>query len=192
MSWGHSSNPVERLGCRGTEGSCKQPSWKETLSLSEPSEDCSPRWHPNHDLTGNLSQNHWLTCSKSSVTKFCKDFMVLQGLKIYLLVQGTQVQSLDWEDPHAERQLSPSTTTTEPVLWSLCSATREATTMRSPHTTTKSSPARCNERKLTCSKEDPVQPKCVNWFRKKKPCVAINACCLKISSGIVCQAAVDH
>ena len=37
--------------------------------------------------------------------------------------------------------LSPCTTTTEaPASWSLCSATREATTMRSPCTTTKSSP----------------------------------------------------
>ena len=74
MSWGHSSSPEERLGCRETGGSCRQPSWKETLSLREPSEDCGPRGHPNCGLARNLSQNHWLTCSSSSVTKLCKDF----------------------------------------------------------------------------------------------------------------------
>ena len=48
--------------------------------------------------------------------------------------------------PHPVEQLSPCGTTTEPTprahepLLSLCSATREATTMRSPRTTTNSSP----------------------------------------------------
>ena len=66
--------------------------------------------------------------------------------------------------PLAAEQLSPCTTTTEPVLWSPwattaeptchnywslcawspCSTTREATAMRSPRTTTKSRPPRHN------------------------------------------------
>jgi len=46
-------------------------------------------------------------------------------------------------------------------IWSLCPATREATTMTSPHTTTKSRPCSLQQEKadvLMCSKEDPVQP----------------------------------
>jgi len=38
------------------------------------------------------------------------------------------------------RAIKPRTTTSEPVLPSPCAATREATAMRSPRTTTKSSP----------------------------------------------------
>ena len=45
----------------------------------------------------------------------------------------------------------PGATTTEPELGSLCSATREATTMRSPHTATK--------RKPLSDSEDSVPPK---------------------------------
>ena len=41
------------------------------------------------------------------------------------------------------RATKPSTTTSEPVLPSPCAATREATAMRSPHTTAKSSPPLC-------------------------------------------------
>ena len=50
--------------------------------------------------------------------------------------------------PHASEQLSPCATTTEsachnywsPCTWSPCSATREATAVRSPRTATKRSP----------------------------------------------------
>ena len=41
--------------------------------------------------------------------------MVVQWLKILLPMQGTQVQSLVWEDRHAAEQLSSCATTTEPV-----------------------------------------------------------------------------
>ena len=41
--------------------------------------------------------------------------------------------------PHAAGQLSLCTTTTEPTLHSRCSATREATTVRSPRTTSRES-----------------------------------------------------
>ena len=42
--------------------------------------------------------------------------------------------------PYAEGQLSPSTTATKPVLWSLCFAVSGAAAMSSPSTTTKNSP----------------------------------------------------
>ena len=42
--------------------------------------------------------------------------LVAQWLRIRLPVQGTRVQSLVREDPTCTEQLSPCTTTTEPVL----------------------------------------------------------------------------
>ena len=44
-------------------------------------------------------------------------------------------------------------------VWSLCSATREATTVRGQRTAMKSGPARCNWRKPSHRNEDPTQPK---------------------------------
>ena len=60
--------------------------------------------------------------------------------------------------PHAMGQLSQCAAITEPVLQSLCSATREATAV-SPCTTKNNSPARCNQRKPTCNNTDPAWPK---------------------------------
>ena len=64
---------------------------------------------------------------------------VVQWIRVHLPMQGTQVRSLVWEDPTCLKQLSPSTPTTEPALWSPCSA-REASTVKSPHTATGGSP----------------------------------------------------
>ena len=62
---------------------------------------------------------------------------------------GHGVEPWSGKIPHATEQLSPCTTITEPThhkYWSLCayspcSTTREANAMRSPCTTTKSSPS---------------------------------------------------
>ena len=88
-------------------------------------------------------------------------FLVVQWIGIHLPMQGTWVQSLVQEGFTCHRatkpmchnywspcSLGPCTTTTEPECcnhWSphtqsLCISTREATTRRSPHTTTKSGP----------------------------------------------------
>ena len=74
--------------------------------------------------------------------------------------------------PDAAEQLSLCTTTIETVLWSLgattteartpqssCSATREATTVRSLHSARKSGPRSPQLEKNLHSKEDPAQPK---------------------------------
>ena len=73
--------------------------------------------------------------------------------------------------PQAMEQLSLCTTTTRPVLCrlvvataeptsqSLCSATREATTVSSPRTTTKSRPHSQQLEKIPNSNKDPAQPK---------------------------------
>ena len=97
-------------------------------------------------------------------------------------MQGTWVQSLIQEDPtchratkpqllnlcsraHKLQQRSPRATTTKALaLYSLCSATREATTMRSPYTTTKSRPCSPQLEKVCAQQQRP--PK--NWFLKIK------------------------
>ena len=50
------------------------------------------------------------------------------------------IPGLGTKMPHAARQLSPCTTGTEPAPYGLCSATREATAMRSLHAVSKRSP----------------------------------------------------
>ena len=62
-------------------------------------------------------------------------------MRIGLLMQGTRVRALVWEDPPLPR----SNWAREPQLlslrvWSLCSATREAAIMKGPHTVMKSGP----------------------------------------------------
>ena len=79
--------------------------------------------------------------------------LVAQWLRIRLVMQRTWVQSLVREDPTCCRATKPIlhncwTCCLEPVshnywspgAWSLCSTTRKATAMRSPHTATKSNP----------------------------------------------------
>ena len=56
------------------------------------------------------------------------------------LIPGPGVQ----EDPHALEQPSPCPATTEAHHPRVCAATREATAMRSLHTTTRVAPAHCN------------------------------------------------
>ena len=82
-----------------------------------------------------------------------KASLVVQWLRISLPMQGTQVRALVWEDPTCRGATMPVShnywaCALEPSrhnYWSLraeslCSATKEATAMRSPRTTTKSSP----------------------------------------------------
>ena len=64
--------------------------------------------------------------------------LVAQWLKIHLLVQGTQVQSLVWEDPTCNGTTKLMYHSYQsPGACKPCSATREATTMRSLHTATR-------------------------------------------------------
>ena len=102
--------------------------------------------------------------------------LVAQWLRICLPMQGTRVRSLVWEDPTCRGATklvhhNDWTCTLEPTshsYWSPCtkipcSATREATAMRSPHTTTKSSPHLPQLEKAHGSNEHPTQPK-INKF----------------------------
>ena len=78
-------------------------------------------------------------------------------------MQRTQVPALVQEDltkPCTPQLLSSCGATSEPCApWSPCSATREATAVRSPHTTVESATPHCNHRKPACSSGHPVQQK---------------------------------
>ena len=66
--------------------------------------------------------------------------LVVQWLRICLPMQGTQVRSLVWEESTCCGTTKPKQHNYwNPCTQSLCSATREATTSRTPCTTTKSS-----------------------------------------------------
>ena len=87
-----------------------------------------------------------------SLKTTCGVSLVAQRLRICLLMQGTRVWALVWEDPTSRGATKPMhhnywACTLEPTshnYWSPCASspcfsTREATAMRSPHTATKSS-----------------------------------------------------
>ena len=111
------------------------------------------RWrHGGSRRLNNFSQLIWKGQNCSSEYKALKwalrAFLVAQWLRICLPMQGTWVQALVWEDPTCRGATKPLrhkywACTLEPAshnYWSPCSATREATAMRSLHTATKSSP----------------------------------------------------
>ena len=67
--------------------------------------------------------------------------LVVQWLRICLPMQGTRVRALVWEDPTCPGATRPvSHNLLSLRVWSLCSATREATTVRGPRTAMKSGP----------------------------------------------------
>ena len=78
----------------------------------------------------------------------CRTSLVAQWLRIRLPVQGTWVRSLVQEDPTCRGATKPVRHNywarvpqlLKPTRLEPCSATREATAMRSPRTTKKSSP----------------------------------------------------
>ena len=92
--------------------------------------------------------------------------LMVQWMGIHLPIQGTQVQSLVWEDStcvgatkaHVPQLLSPRAATAEAhTPWSPRPRIREAAAMRSLCTTMKSSPAHTYS-KPSRSNEDPEQP----------------------------------
>ena len=102
---------------------------------------------------------------------------MVQWLRICLPMQGTQVQSLVGKISHALGQLSLCATTTEPILCNYrslgaqgpCSATREASAVRSPCTATRADPARTTRESPMHSNKDPEQLKINKYiFRREK------------------------
>ena len=65
---------------------------------------------------------------------------VAQWLRVCLLMRGTRVRALVWEDPTCHRATRPVSHNCCLRVWSLCSATREAVIVRGPRTVMKSGP----------------------------------------------------
>ena len=108
---------------------------------------------------------NWIVVIAAQLCKFTKNHwigtsLVAQWIRMCLPMQGTWVQSLVQEDSTCCRATKPVCCNYwNPWAQSLCS-TREAMAMRSPHTTTKSSPSSPQLEKKACAKQgDQVQPK---------------------------------
>ena len=89
----------------------------------------------------------WWYAVKAGCKVSCKNdvltgnSLVVQWLRIHLPMPGTRVRALVQEDPTCRGATKPMRHNYwSPRTWSPCSATREATAMRSPCTATKSSP----------------------------------------------------
>ena len=96
-------------------------------------------WGWFNSAAGPEDAHEWLWNQKrwrgtdSGKPKECggRTFLVVRWLRIYLLMQRTWIQSLGQQDPTSPRATKPQ------QLQSLCSATREATGMRSLHIATR-------------------------------------------------------
>ena len=79
-----------------------------------------------------------------------------QWLRICLLMQGTRVRALVWEDPTCRGATGPvSHKLLSLRVWSLCSTTREATIVRGPRTAMKSGPRLPQLEKALAQKQRP-------------------------------------
>ena len=94
-----------------------------------------------------------------------------QWLRICLLMQGTRVRALFWEDPTCRRATRPVSHNYWACAWSLCSATREAAIVRGPRTAMKSGPHLPQLEKALTQKRRPNTAK--NLKKKKKKYIYI-------------------
>ena len=62
-------------------------------------------------MAGKKSKEYFITCKNHKKPVFINNLfrtsLVVQGLRICLLMQGTWIQSLDWEDPTGRRAIKP-------------------------------------------------------------------------------------
>ena len=140
----------------------------------------------------NLCPLHWerrvLTTGRPGISPrllFFKNIfwgasLVAQWLRIHLPMQGTQVRALVREDPTCRGATKPVRhnywacalgpvchSCWSPCAWSPCSATRETTAMRSPHTATKSSP-RSPQLEKACAQQWRLNAAKINSLKQKK------------------------
>ena len=73
------------------------------------------------------------------------------------------IPDVETKIPHALGQLSPCTTTTEPM--SSRARAQRSTAMRACALQWRGAPDLCNQRKATCSNKDTVQPKSIFFFK---------------------------
>ena len=82
--------------------------------------------------------------------------LVAQWLRICLPMQGTRGRALVWEDPTCHGATKPCAPQLLSLrVWSLCSTTREAATVRGPHTVMKSGPRSPQLEKALAQKRRP-------------------------------------
>ena len=77
------------------------------------------------------------------------------GLESACRCRGHGFEPWSGKIPHATEQLSPRATTTEPACLESCSATREASAMRSPRTAMKSMPCSAQLEKARAQQRRP-------------------------------------
>ena len=153
----------------------------ETLSSSQLSPQCLEQcpggvWSIFVEWTNNTwrkwnMQGWWAPTpmiTKRHERLHLRAFLVAQWLRIRLPMQGTRVQALVQKDPTCRRATKPachnywvcalqpaSHNYWSPHAYSPYSTTREATTMRSPHTSTKSSPGSTELEKARAQQQRP-------------------------------------
>ena len=107
-------------------------------------------------VTKSPHTGHTLWLINPTIENLSCTSLVAQWGRNRLSTQGTLVGSLVWEDSSCCRAIRPvghSYWACKP--YSLCSTTREATAMRSPHTATKSSPGSPQLEKVLAKKWRP-------------------------------------
>ena len=85
---------------------------------------------------------------------------------------------------HATGQLNPCTTASQPVLWSLCSVTGEATAMRSLHMANREAPPAHHSQRKPTQQQRPRRAKYFkNYFKKRLKRVIWTNCSVWILFG---------
>ena len=131
--------------------------FKRTIGCRDESRDAGVHYTRAH--TGTAGRRLLQECRRGT-------FLVAQWIGICLPMQGTWVRSLVQKIPHAMEELSPQTTTIEPVQLESVLCNTRSHCERSPHTATKSSCLPCNQRKPICSNKDLEQPH--TFFKKRR------------------------
>ena len=137
-----SSNQVEMRGYTGSPTSLSGKCPKDLFQCNcykHISPQCSKYFQAYlYNTSSLLSKHTYITHPNYNIWKIIlktisyRNSLVVQWSRFCLPTQGTQVQSLVREDPTCHRATKPNTTAPVPVLWSLCSTARDATTVRSP------------------------------------------------------------
>ena len=98
---------------------------------------------------------------------------MVHWIRIHLAMQGIPVRFLVWEDPTCLGATKPvhhdylALESLQAATIEDCPPKREATAVKSPHTTMKNSPPWHNESEPACSNQGPPQPKINNKSLKK-------------------------
>ena len=107
---------------------------------------------------------------KTFFKKICRASLVAQWLRICLLMQGTRVRALAWEDPTCHGATRPVSHNYWACVSGACAPQREAAIVRGPRTAMKSGP------------RSPQLEKAL--AQKRRPNIAINQSIFKIKKSV--------